>query len=109
MRLAGPPPILPSLVPAAGGCPVFDRWLPHDRERYEAGRAAEARVPQAPARPWEDGLRDVTFTVQDVENRRRDRRATVSGGPFRNGDVLFGDPGPVLRHLAPGGRDRLAR
>lgn len=93
-----------SLIPVAACVQVFGHWLPYELKRYEDYRAAEACVPRVPTRPWENCLRDVTFTVEDVENRVKHRRVTLSGGPFWNGDVAFGDPGPVLGRLTPGGQ-----
>ncbi|QFR02594.1 hypothetical protein F9278_16375 [Streptomyces phaeolivaceus] len=86
---------------------VFTVWLPEDMDRYEAYGAAEPCAAGAPAAEWEECLRTVSFTVDGTRNtqsRTRSHEATLSGAPFWNGAVSFGDPDPLLERLRPGDR-----
>ncbi|WP_045557653.1 hypothetical protein [Streptomyces sp. FxanaA7] len=96
-----------SLVPLLACVLVFTVWLPRDMDRYEAYWAAVPCTAEVPARAWEDCLRTASFTVDSTRNeasRSGGFEATLSGGPFWNGTVAFGDPGPLLERLRSGDR-----
>ncbi|WP_344324233.1 hypothetical protein [Streptomyces macrosporus] len=96
-----------SLVPAVACYFVFADWLPSDIKRYQDYVAADPCPAHAPAEEWEDCLRTVSFTVKDTEvksGRSSSFVATLYGAPSWNGDVDFGDPGPLLEQLRPGDR-----
>ncbi|QYX79915.1 hypothetical protein [Streptomyces akebiae] len=96
-----------SLAPLLACVLVFAVWLPRDRDRYEAYWAAVPCAAEVPAAAWEDCLRTVSFTVDSTRNkagRTSSYLATLSGSPFWNGTVSFGDPDPLLERLRPGDR-----
>ncbi|UUU22248.1 hypothetical protein [Streptomyces sp. DSM 40750] len=96
-----------SLAPALACFFVFAVWLPSDMERYRDYGEAESCATGAPTEEWEDCLRTASFTVDSTkitQSRSGSYRATLSGAPFWNGTVAFGDPGPLLRSLQPGDR-----
>ncbi|WNZ11317.1 hypothetical protein [Streptomyces sp. 11x1] len=96
-----------SLAPLLACVLVFTVWLPRDRDRYEAYGAAVPCAAGVPAAAWEDCLRTLPFTVDGTRNkpgRGSSYEATLSGAPFWNGTVAFGDPDPLLERLRPGDR-----
>ncbi|ULR50771.1 hypothetical protein [Streptomyces deccanensis] len=96
-----------SLAPLLACVLVFTVWLPRDRDRYEAYGAAVPCAAEVSAKAWEDCLRTASFTVDGTRNeasRSGSYRATLSGAPFWNGTVAFGDPDPLLERLRPGDR-----
>lgn len=102
--------IMLALVPAVGGYFVLFAWLPDNAERYRAYQTAEP-CPGGTAEALtahEDCLRTVTFTVERTRNEPQSRTDTytaiLTGTPFWNGKVRFGDPDPVLERLEPGDR-----
>lgn len=104
-RLVGVVLIVLSLMPALGCFLVFTAWLPSGIGRYQDYTAAEPCPAEAQAEAWEDCLRTVSFTVESTkveQSRSGSYKATLSGAPFWNGVVAFGDPGPLLERLRPG-------
>ncbi|WP_129838639.1 hypothetical protein [Streptomyces sp. RFCAC02] len=98
--------IVLSLVPAAACFGTFATWLPSSVDRYEDYGAAEPCPAGVATRAREECVRTVTFVVEDTEVRKSGQNstfeATVSGTPFWDGVVAFGDPGPLLERLGPG-------
>ncbi|MFF4324375.1 hypothetical protein [Streptomyces sp. NPDC001568] len=96
------------LIPALGCQLVFGVWLPHDIKRHQDYVAAVPCAADATAKDGEDCLRTVSFTVERATNnpgmRSGGYKVTLSGTPFWNGVVEFGDPDPVLETLRPGDR-----
>ncbi|KUO20329.1 hypothetical protein AQJ91_15010 [Streptomyces dysideae] len=94
------------MIPAVGCALVLAVWLPSDSERYRDYLAAEPCPARATAQAWEDCLRTVPFTVESTKIKSGSNggsyKATLSGAPFWNGTVAFGDWGPVLARLVPG-------
>jgi hypothetical protein len=106
-RLGGALLVVLSLVPAVAAWIVLAVWLPSDVERYRDYSAAESCPGQLPAEAWQDCLRTVAFTVDGTKVERSKRggyKADLSGSPFWNGVVSFGDPGPLLETLKSGDR-----
>lgn len=108
-RMTGALRIVGSLTSALVSGFVFAGWLPSDIQRHEDYVAAERCPASSPATGTEDCLRTVPFTVDRTVVKRGGRSArfvaTLSGpsdAPFWNGDVQFGDPGPLLEQLKPG-------
>ncbi|WAU82501.1 hypothetical protein O1Q96_23810 [Streptomyces sp. Qhu-G9] len=104
-RLVGAALIMLSLIPALGCYLVFTAWLPSDTKRHQDYVAAEACPAHATAEVREDCLRTVSFTVESTQikqSRSGSYKAALSGTPFWNGVVAFGDPGPLLEQLRPG-------
>lgn len=100
--------VVASVAPAAGCAFVFTDWLPADVARYQEYRAAErCAAGSTPEAWWEDCLReielDIVDTVVDRGGRNSDYRATVDSERFQ-GDLGFGDPGPLLETLQVGDR-----
>ncbi|MFF2846711.1 hypothetical protein ACFVT5_10295 [Streptomyces sp. NPDC058001] len=85
---------------------MFAVWLPADSREYRQYGGAESCAERLPVEAWEDCLRTVSFTVDKTVVKDGGRNpvfeATVSGAPFWNGVVRFGDPGPLLTTLRPG-------
>ncbi|MFJ6571917.1 hypothetical protein ACIQNU_31390 [Streptomyces sp. NPDC091292] len=81
-------------------------WLPADRREFREYGSAQVCSERVAAAAWEDCLRTVSFTVDKVVVKNAGRSssytATVSGAPFWNGVVDFGDPGPLLTALRAG-------
>ncbi|GAA3386817.1 hypothetical protein [Streptomyces roseoviridis] len=105
LRLMGALLIMSSLIPALGCYLVFTAWLPSDSKRYQDYAAAEPCPAGTTSEKGENCLRTVSFTVQSTkikQSKSGSYKATLSGGPFWNGVVLFGDPGPLLERLEPG-------
>ncbi|WP_307835433.1 hypothetical protein [Streptomyces adelaidensis] len=101
--------LLMSLAPALACFYVFAVWMPSDMARYQDYRGAERCAAGTPAaQAWEDCLRTASFTVDSTKLKQGGNggryRATLSGAPFWNGTVGFGDPGPLLSGLRPGDR-----
>lgn len=106
-RLWGVPLLVVSLAAAVGCGLLFARLLPYQTERYRDYAAAEPCPAGAPAKEWEDCLRAVPFTVEDatVDGPRGSRfTAVLSGAPFWNGRLSFGDQGPLVERLRRGDR-----
>ncbi|MFF2214941.1 hypothetical protein [Streptomyces antibioticus] len=106
-RLKGLALLALSVLAALGCWAAFTTWLVSDRVGYRAYETAPTCPDGAPERRYEDCLRTVTFTVDATKVDRGKRgglRATLSGTPYWDGVVLFGDPGPVLEELRPGDR-----
>ncbi|MFE0731131.1 hypothetical protein ACFW2X_23370 [Streptomyces antibioticus] len=96
-----------SVLAALGCWAAFTTWLVSDRVAHRAYETAAPCPDGAPGRRYEDCLRTVTFTVDATKVDRGKRggfRATLSGTPYWDGVVAFGDPGPVLEELRPGDR-----
>ncbi|MDX3629529.1 hypothetical protein OG920_16310 [Streptomyces europaeiscabiei] len=96
-----------SLVPLLACILVFAEWLPRDMDRYADYRAAGRCAADSPVVKYEDCLRTAPFTVDGTRNkagRSGSYQATLSGAPFWNGTVSFGDPDPLLARLRPGDR-----
>ncbi|MDJ1135406.1 hypothetical protein [Streptomyces iconiensis] len=98
--------IVVSVVPAVGCALVFTDLLPAHVARYEEYRAAErCAVGSTPDAWWEDCLREVELnivdTVVDRGGRSSEFRATVDSQRFQ-GELEFGDPGPLLEALQEG-------
>ncbi|MGW0563681.1 hypothetical protein ACWDZ4_24500 [Streptomyces sp. NPDC003016] len=105
-RVLGLLMILVSVAPAAGCVLAFADWLPANVARYEEYRAAErCAADSTPDVWWEDCLRKVEFnivdTVVDRGGRNSAYRATVDSERFQ-GELDFGDPGPLLETLQGG-------
>lgn len=107
-RVLGLLMIVVSLALAAGCVLVFTKWLPNDVARYDDYRATH-RCPagSTPTAWWEDCLREVELTVVDTVvktgGKSTEYRATVDGKRFQ-GELAFGDPGPLLNTLQAGDR-----
>lgn len=104
-RLVGAALIMLSLIPALGCYFVFTAWLPSDLGRHQDYVRAEPCPTDATVQEWENCLRTVSFTVESTKNNRSrsgSYKATLSGAPFWNGTVAFGDPDPLLEQLRPG-------
>jgi len=99
--------LMVSLVAAVGCALLFSMLLPYQTERYRDYAAAEPCPAGAAAKEWEDCLRTVPFTVRDaaVDGPKGSRYTTVVyGAPFWNGELRFGDAGPLVERLEPGDR-----
>ncbi|MFI1680587.1 hypothetical protein [Streptomyces sp. NPDC020607] len=98
--------IVGSVALATGCVLVFAKWLPADVARYEDYRAAQ-RCPagSTPDAWWEDCLRTIELTIVDTVvkggGRSSEYRATVDSTRFQ-GELDFGDPGPLLDTLQAG-------
>ncbi|WP_089103072.1 hypothetical protein [Streptomyces hyaluromycini] len=112
-RVSGSALLIGAVVAAFACFYLFTVMLPTTVREYREYRAAEVCPGSVPAGPAEDCLRTVTFTVRDtvvdgqggfVPRRHMRFEATLSGTPYWNGVVAFGDPGPVLRQLRTGDR-----
>ncbi|MGM9382983.1 hypothetical protein [Streptomyces antibioticus] len=106
-RLKGLALLALSVLAALGCRAAFTTWLVSDRVTYRAYETAPPCPGGVPVRAYEDCLRTVTFTVDATKVDRGKRgglRATLSGTPYWDGVVVFGDPGPVLEELRPGDR-----
>ncbi|MFE7169025.1 hypothetical protein [Streptomyces sp. NPDC057616] len=106
-RLTGLVLIAVSLVAALGCRTAFTTWLGHEIGRYREYRAAPACPAGPPEHAVEDCVRTVAFTVADVHanaGKKGDHSATVTGSPFWDGTVLFGDWDPLLTGLHKGDR-----
>ncbi|NEA98528.1 hypothetical protein [Streptomyces sp. SID13726] len=97
--------VLMALAAGVGSWFAFTSWLPADVDRYRDYTAASP-CPERPARQAvEDCVRTVTFTVEDVRlgrQKKNDKKVTLSGAPFWNGTVSFGDTDPLLPELSRG-------
>lgn len=97
-----------SLIPAVAAYFVLTVWLPHDIARYRDYVRAEPCAAGTSAREHEDCLREATFTVEGTKIKDGGRssvyEATLSGAPFWNGVLSFGDATPLLSRLEPGDR-----
>ncbi|WP_340378137.1 hypothetical protein U5640_25920 [Streptomyces sp. SS7] len=96
-----------SLVPALACYFVFTLWLPDDLDRYRDYTRAQPCAAGSSPREHEDCLREVVFTVDGTRiegGRGAVYEATLSGAPFWNGVVDFGDSGPLLSELERGDR-----
>ncbi|MFD9410863.1 hypothetical protein ACFWBN_28100 [Streptomyces sp. NPDC059989] len=104
-RLAGAALIVLSLLPALLCVAAFAVQVPYDTERYRDYTAAVPCPADLPVRARQNCLRTVPFTVEKAqvdERKRPSYVATLSGAPFWNGTLDFGDPGPLLEQLRPG-------
>jgi hypothetical protein len=90
------------------GCrSAFSTWLPREIGRYQDYEAAPPCPAGPPTHAYEDCVRTVRFTVTDVHagaGSKGDHSATVTGSPFWNGTVDFGDWDPLLTALHKGDR-----
>ncbi|KUO10837.1 hypothetical protein [Streptomyces sp. DSM 15324] len=96
-----------SLLPALACSFAFARWLPDDLDRYRDYASAGPCAAGTSPREHEDCLREVVFTVDATRikgGKGAVYRATLSGAPFWNGVLDFGDSGPLLSELEPGDR-----
>ncbi|WP_416982656.1 hypothetical protein [Streptomyces sp. T028] len=96
-----------SLIPALACYFIFTIWLPDDMERYRDYANAESCAAGTSPQEYEDCLREVTFTVDRTKikgGRNGTYQATLSGAPFWNGVLGFGDSTPLLERLEPGDR-----
>ncbi|WP_329118083.1 hypothetical protein [Streptomyces sp. NBC_01465] len=100
--------ILLSMALAVGCYAAFAWWLPSDRERYQDYRAAAACTSRAGEQEQKDCLSTFHFTVEKTVNKSEGKtstyEATLTGQDSWRGTVSFGDPGPLLKRLAPGDR-----
>ncbi|MEU4653851.1 hypothetical protein AB0G32_07905 [Streptomyces sp. NPDC023723] len=104
-RLTGAALIVLAAAAALAGGYVFTTWLPADGTRYREYRAAGVCHDRAVVPAAEDCLRELAFTVEDTEDRPKQKRATLRGpAPFERVAVAFGDSEPVLAELDPGDR-----
>ncbi|MFJ4781484.1 hypothetical protein [Streptomyces sp. NPDC088762] len=106
VRATGAWLLLVSLVPALVCYFAFAVQLRGDIRSYQDYTAAQPCPADPPARERENCVRTLSFTVDATRNEPSRSRssyvATLSGAPFWNGPVDFGDPGPLLRELRPG-------
>ncbi|MDH2390637.1 hypothetical protein QCN29_17950 [Streptomyces sp. HNM0663] len=98
--------IVVSVAPAAGCVLAFSDWLPTHIVRYEQYRTADhCPADSTPDAWWEDCLREIELLIVDtvVESGGRSSRyqATVDSEGFQ-GELDFGDPGPLLQALQAG-------
>ncbi|MET8080423.1 hypothetical protein [Streptomyces sp. NPDC005303] len=95
-----------SVLPALACFLAFTTWLSSDIGRYRDYESARPCLGRTAERAWEDCLRPVVFTVESVKDAggKGERSATLSGTPFWDGTVRFGDSGPLLSELRPGDR-----
>ncbi|WP_460066748.1 hypothetical protein [Streptomyces sp. YKOK-I1] len=96
-----------SLIPALACYFAFALWLPDDIDRYRDYSGAEPCAAGTAPREYEDCLRTVAFTVEGTRikgGRSGVYEATLSGAPFWNGVLGFGDSGPLLHELERGDR-----
>ncbi|OKJ10306.1 hypothetical protein [Kitasatospora sp. CB01950] len=94
-----------ALIPAAAAWYLFGVMLPDDAQELRSYRAAAACPTGEPLAAVEECVRSVSFTVTDATvhgGRNPKYRATLTGTPFWNGEVLFGNPGPVVENLTSG-------
>ncbi|MFI2236925.1 hypothetical protein [Streptomyces chrestomyceticus] len=105
-RVGGAALVLWALLSALACSYVFAVWLPTDAARYRDYEASEVCPAHTAARRLEDCRREVTFTVADtvIQGGGRNVRyeATLTGAPYWNRTVSFGDTEPVLERLRPG-------
>ncbi|MFF3938368.1 hypothetical protein [Streptomyces phaeofaciens] len=106
-RFKGALLIVASVLAALACWSAFSAWLPSGLGRHrEYGEAAPCPG-RAPVQRYEDCLRTVTFTVEGTDiprAKKKGYRATLSGTPFWDGAVAFGDRDPLLTELRPGDR-----
>jgi hypothetical protein len=98
--------IVVSVAPGAGCVLAFADWLPANVTRYEQYRAAEpCAADSMPYVWWEDCLREIELNIVDTVVDRGGRNsaylATVDSERFQ-GELDFGDPGPLLESLQVG-------
>ncbi|MFF3502450.1 hypothetical protein [Streptomyces sp. NPDC003247] len=106
-RFQGALLIAVSLVSAAACWFAFATWLRTDLDLYREYTAAAPCPDRAASRRSEDCLRTVSFTVEGTrvkKGRHPEYRAALSGTPFWDGVVDFGDRDPLLVELVPGDR-----
>ncbi|MEU1183528.1 hypothetical protein ABZ464_39010 [Streptomyces sp. NPDC005820] len=105
-RLRGALLLTLSPIPAVAAYFIFTLWLPHDMARYRDYVRAEPCAAGTSPREHEDCLREATFTVDRTKikdgGRNSTYEATLSGAPYWNGVLSFGDPTPLLSRLEPG-------
>ncbi|EPD56288.1 hypothetical protein HMPREF1211_07407 [Streptomyces sp. HGB0020] len=96
-----------SCVAVLGCRSAFVTWLPREIARYQDYEAARPCPAGPPTHAYEDCVRTVRFTVTEVHagaGTKGDHSATVTGSPFWNGTVDFGDWDPLLTALHKGDR-----
>ncbi|MFJ4617513.1 hypothetical protein [Streptomyces sp. NPDC088812] len=106
-RFQGALLIAVSLVSAAACWFAFATWLSTDLDLYREYTSAAPCPDGVAPRRSERCLRTVSFTVEGTrvkKGRNPEYRAALSGTPYWDGVVVFGDPGPLLEELAPGDR-----
>ncbi|MFD7258530.1 hypothetical protein [Streptomyces sp. NPDC059874] len=98
--------LIGSLIPALVCYFLFAIQLPYDNQRHRDYTAAQPCPAGTTARERENCVRTVSFTVEEVHPEVRRGRGgpdvILSGAPFWNGMLEFGDPGPLLERLSPG-------
>lgn len=96
-----------SLIPALFCYFLFAVQLQYDTGRHRDYTAARPCPADKTVQEWERCVRTVSFTVDEVQLKGEWGHrftATVSGAPFWNGKLPFGDPGPLLEQLNSGDR-----
>ncbi|MGW3327199.1 hypothetical protein [Streptomyces virginiae] len=96
-----------SLIPALFCYFMLAMQLQYDTGRHRDYTAARPCPADKTVQEWERCVRTVSFTVDEVQLKGEWGRrftATVSGAPFWNGKLHFGDPGPLLEQLNSGDR-----
>ncbi|MGW4383764.1 hypothetical protein [Kitasatospora sp. NPDC004531] len=104
-RVGGALVVASALIPAAAAWFLFGVMLPDDTKSYRAYTAAAACPADKPPAAVEGCVRTVPFTVVSATvhgGKGHSFRATVTGTPFWDGELSFGDPGPVVEDLEPG-------
>lgn len=94
-----------SVIPALVCYFMLAIQLRYDDGRHREYTAARPCPAVKQVREWEGCVRTVSFTVDEVELKGEwgyRYTTTVSGAPFWNGKLHFGDPGPLLEQLTPG-------
>jgi hypothetical protein len=106
-RLTGLVLIAVSLAAVLGCRAAFTTWLGQEIGRYREYTAAPSCPGGPPEHAVEDCVRTVEFKVVDVHARagkKGGHTATVTGSPFWDGTVDFGDWDPLLTSLHKGDR-----
>ncbi|MFG2790030.1 hypothetical protein [Streptomyces sp. NPDC048419] len=96
-----------SLAAVLGCRAAFTTWLGQEIGRYREYTAAPSCPGGLPEHAVEDCVRTVEFKVADVHARagkKGGHTATVTGSPFWDGTVDFGDWDPLLTSLHKGDR-----